>query len=562
MAPERRVRDIPPLDYTVPRIDLDGAQQHLLRHVLFEMPEKIREKAQDFLIPYYKFITDEFYSYISKLTDPLPLIDKIGDSFGTFTIRDIFPQAGDPFIFFKSEGRSYIHELLKFLSPGRIVGVDESKVETEILAARVVFLRSLGFVMTIRPGERNKEDIYPLLSNLTVQTDSEVAFDLKVSLSEYIRNLIICLMAIHGNSGSGTSREQVTPEVKVVFLHGPLVRAIGPFSKIAYSYREASTLLQTQTERLLSDFNRFCDTCACMKKGERGCCDLILDLTADLEHALTHKELREKYGELKEENFKEKIYPGLCLYFFLLKNLYDTSQEKRVYMIACPENIRSAEFLSLVGPSLLLYSLKRQINSSMSNLKKLLECYTQIKISDPPDSKSYAQIIQLLNLLNLTDTKVFTYFLLDGQYTTPIEIQRYRGKNDNRRRFHVETGLDTRPTQVVEAIFPREQYQICMAFLRTTPLQAPLRVEFFNLPFYDFDFLMRLVYIFSLPYRSYGLPLPLKYADMLSRLPKKLVKIASQFTAIELLKKANIWEADLTKFVDLVKGFSRGFEYR
>ncbi|MFX1251608.1 MAG: hypothetical protein ACFFCZ_08360 [Promethearchaeota archaeon] len=563
MAPERRVRESPPLDYTVPRIDLDGAQQHLLRHVLFEMPEKVREKAQDFLIPYYRFITDELYSYISELSDPLPLIDKIGDSFGTFTIRDIFPHVEDPFIFFKSEGRSYFHELLEFLSPGRIVGVDESKVETEILSARVVFLRSLGFVMTLNPGERTKEDIYPLLSDITVQTDSEVAFDLKVSLSEYIRNLIICLMAIHGNYSPSTSKGQLLPKVKVVFLHGPLVRAVGPFSKIAYSYRDASTLLQTQTKTLLSDFNRFCDTCNCMEKGDRGCCDLILDITADLEHALTHRELQEKYGTLKEENFKEKIYPGLCLYFFILKNLYDVSQENSVYTIACPENIRSAEFTSLVGPSLLLYSLKRQkMDSSMPNLKKLLECYTQIKISDPPDSKSYAQIIQLLNLLNLTDAKVFTYFLLDGQYTTPLEIQRYRGKNDNRRRFHVETGLDTRPTQVVEAIFPKEKYQIQMAFLRTTPLQAPVRVEFFNLPFQDFDFLMRLVYIFSLPYRSYGLPLPLKYADLLSRLPKKLVKIASQFTAIEILKKANIWEADLTKFVDLVKGFSRGFDYR
>ncbi|MFX0090454.1 MAG: hypothetical protein ACFFBD_01730, partial [Candidatus Hodarchaeota archaeon] len=282
------------------------------------------------------------------------------------------------------------------------------------------------------------------------------------------------------------------------------------------------------------------------------------------EHALTHKELLEKYEELQTEHFKEKIYPGICLYFFTLRELYDTSLAEKVYMIGCPENIRSAEFLSLIGPSLILQSLENQIsNSSMKYLKDLLNCYTQIELSpDPQDPRNYARVIQLLKLLNLTDAKVFTYFLLDGQYTSPVEIRRYRGKNANREQFHIETGLDTRPTQVVEAIFPNDKYQIFMSFLRSTPLQTPVRVEFFNLPFYDFDFLMRLVYIFSLPYRSYGLPIVLKYADMLSRLPKRLVKIASQFTAIELLKTANIWEADLTKFVELLKGFSRGFEFR
>ncbi|MFX0090453.1 MAG: hypothetical protein ACFFBD_01725, partial [Candidatus Hodarchaeota archaeon] len=278
MAPDRRIRDIPPIEHAMPRIDLDGAQQHLLRHVLFEMPEKVREQAQNFLIPYYKFVTDEFYSYLNQIPPPLPLIDKTGNQFGTFTIRDIFPQSTDPFVFLKSEGQSYLHEIFDYLSPGRVVGVDESKVESEILSARVIFLRSLGFVMTIRPGKKNREDIYPLLSNITIQTDSEAIFDLKISLSEYIRNLIICLMAIQSNFLPVKSSEQHPPRVKVVFLHGPLVRAIGPFSKIAFSYREAVALLQTQTETLLADFNTFCNSCSCMKKGKRGCGNLDLDL--------------------------------------------------------------------------------------------------------------------------------------------------------------------------------------------------------------------------------------------------------------------------------------------
>ena len=76
-----------------------------------------------------------------------------------------------------------------------------------------------------------------------------------------------------------------------------------------------------------------------------------------------------------------------------------------------------------------------------------------------------------------------------------------------------------------------------MSFVRTSGLKAPIRVEFLGRGDAEtWNDVLASIYVASLPYSSYGLPIFLYYADKMARMPKK---ITSTVTESYLLEQAN-----------------------
>jgi len=65
---------------------------------------------------------------------------------------------------------------------------------------------------------------------------------------------------------------------------------------------------------------------------------------------------------------------------------------------------------------------------------------------------------------------------------------------------------------------------VLMSYMRTTPLREPIRVEYFDLPGQQHKQMMGSIYLLSLPYQEYGIPILLYYADKLARTPTKLIR--------------------------------------
>ena len=64
-----------------------------------------------------------------------------------------------------------------------------------------------------------------------------------------------------------------------------------------------------------------------------------------------------------------------------------------------------------------------------------------------------------------------------------------------------------------------------MTYLRTTPLREPVRVEYFDLPSVaTHRKLIGSIYLLSLPYQEYGIPVILYYADKLARTPVNIIR--------------------------------------
>jgi hypothetical protein len=241
---------------------------------------------------------------------------------------------------------------------------------------------------------------------------------------------------------------------------------------------------------------------------------------------------------------KTRRYPGYCLYFWGLRSLVDLVRISESHVSSVVENISAATELSrTVFPSLIADE-KARMEVEKSSLKPALDA---VKIKYPGEvylrRDLYQRARQTLESFRLSDSNIFSYVLSEGQFTAPVQTYRYQpGKVHND--LFADGGLGTKDVfeSILNTLFPSAPssnhpgYRVLMSYVRTTPLREPVRVEYFDLPHLQpFKKALGPIYLLSLPYQEYGLPVILYYADKLARTPTRIVRTIVEREYLELV---------------------------
>ena len=447
-----------------------------------------------------------------------------------------------------------------------LIGIDESQVDIPLPHSTLAFLKTSAFRMAKTDTGIPDEAVGPMVSRLRMKLSDGENFEDQNRLLGYIRNNFIAYISALNSLISGRN--------PFVVLHGPLVRTIGGFADITFDYETASQLLNVnlpeagefnppatanqpaftgdaatqqnlsptlqdslQGENNLRQFNEFCF----QKCGK----------TCTLKHPFTNKNASEplnRYTTVTDKLIKERDYPGYCLYFWVLRSLLDLARLSKTNVSSVVEDVSMAtETLRYALPSLLTIQKARQAiqNSSLkAALKKLSIDYP----SQPNErGRLYNLARKTIQDLGLCDATIFSYLLSEGQYTAPVQIHRYRSRD-----FFVEnlgdniSGTHNDFNIILNKLFPTKNssndsgYRVLMSYVRTSPLREPVRVEYFDLEHLRPPRkVIGPLYLLSLPYQEYGLPVILYYADKVARTPTQLVRtiIEREYTDIILKNK-------------------------
>ena len=131
---------------------------------------------------------------------------------------------------------------------------------------------------------------------------------------------------------------------------------------------------------------------------------------------------------------------------------------------------------------------------------------------------------------------------IESEFTNPVPIRRYFTSGSNNSIFQVRFGSsstsgDAREpliSDIIDRLFPFDNYRMLMSFVRTSELRAPIRVEFLGRGNAEtWNDVLASVYVASLPYSSYGLPIFLYYADKMARMPKKIISTVTESYLVE-----------------------------
>jgi hypothetical protein len=545
----------------------DRGKLNAVRSIIAAISDELREKEGN-TSSVVDFLTEDLPSILSD-AEPIPVLSR-DSSKGeiapdSFEVRD-FVQNPDRLEVYGSAQDLVddldIETLAAPLQEKEVIGIDESKVDTPLPQSALSLLRTVAFRMFKSDDGTLHEAAGPIVNEMRLSFRDDESFSNTNELIGYIRNNFIAYTSALTSKAHG--REPF------VVLHGPLIRAIGGFSRIEFNYETAKKILDidlgkagemqsppsggsiegddhTETnlpldpsESLdghenLRQFNRLCSACQQCAIGQRAFSN---------EARPNH----ERGEEPTEEDITDRKYPGLCLYFWVLRSLFDLARLGKFNVVSVVENVsRATEVSRFLLPSLLRKSGAVQKIES-SSLDPVLD---QLGIDF--DTQSNLQLYQTahrtVESLNLTDANMLTHALNEGQYTSPLPVRRYRPHSANHRDLGIRNwGLDDGPDQahvdILDTILPSPpdsgsirsgSYRVMMSYLRSTPLREPVRVEYFDLPHHQNpEEVIGPTYLMSIPYQEYGLPLILYYADKLAHTPKRLVRTIVEREYLEL----------------------------
>lgn len=542
----------------------DRGRLNALRNMVAAVSDELRRQA-----PVVQGIVDFTVSQLPQIVrrnTPLDIMSAgsppVSASPYPFDILDFVQTVDRPEVFATAAsliGYLDITSLAEPLQDVELIGIDESQVDTPLPQAALAFLKSIAFRMYRLPSGDPDEAAGPLLSELRMQLREDEAFESENKLLGYIRNNFIAYISALTALAFG--------RVPFVVLHGPLVRAIGGFSHLTFDYETARELLNinladagefelpqganvpvlsgdnSTTQNLplapgqavngesnLRQFNEFC-----LRKCGRLCAAV---------HAFPDRSVPPSRSKATREMVREREYPGFCLYFWVLRSLLDLSRLSRITVASVIEDVSAAtEMTRLIFPSLLAIPRARQ-QIEQSALQAALRA-TNISLPADPNRRRdlYQEAKRTIDRLRLSDSNIFSYILAEGQYTSPVQIYRYRTQNTFLRVLGDGwLGIRNEFETILEALFPEHVqgdshpgYRLLMSYVRTTPLREPIRIEYFDLPHLTPKRVAGPVYLLSLPYQEYGIPIILYYADKLARTPTRLVRTIIEREYLELV---------------------------
>ncbi len=424
-----------------------------------------------------------------------------------------------------------ISNLASSLQDVELIGIDESQVDSPLPQSSLVFLKSIAFRMYRLPDGTLDEAVGPILSEMRMQLNESESFEAENRLLSYIRNLFIAYISALTALSYGRR--------PFVVLHGPLVRAIGGFTHLQFDYQTIRDLLNINWEEA-GQFPLPQGTSVPVPQGDNA---TEYNLSLVPHNAANGEENFRRFEEFcrrycsqcivdANRRIEERRYFGFCLYFWVLRSLVDLCRLARITVVSVVEDVsRATEMTRFILPSLLtIPQARRQIEQSA--LRYALQA---VSIRYPNQSyrgELYQQAKLTVERLNLSDSNIFSYLLVEGQYTAPVQIYRYRTRNTFIGVLNDSGwGIDNDFEPMLDALFPSTSsashpgYRVLMSYVRTTPLREPIRVEYFDLPhLLPPEQVIGPTYLLSLPYQEYGIPMILYYADKLARTPTQLIR--------------------------------------
>lgn len=443
-----------------------------------------------------------------------------------------------------------------------LIGIDESIVDNPLPHSTLTFLKSVAFRMYRMPNGEPDEAAGPILSEMRMQLRDDESFESENRLLGYIRNNFVAYVSALTSISFGRN--------PFVVLHGPLVRAIGGFSQLVFDYQTARELLNIDLsdagefeppvggsipvsgdsftvhnlsfdtsevvdgDRNLHQFNSFC-----LNECGRQC--------ASVGEVFSRNAVPPDQQRVTQRMIQNREYPGLCLYFWILRSLYDLTRLSGVSISSVVENVSAATEMTRFVYSSLLANQEARNSINQSFLRAPLNAVDiQYSQSDRRNSL-YTKSQKTIERLRLSDSNLFSYVLAEGQYTAPVQIYRYQTRNTFIRVLN-DSGLGIRNEYqgILDKLFSPESqrigdeyhpgYRILMSYVRTSPLREPVRLEYFDLPHLNPpETIVGPIYLLSLPYQEYGMPIILYYADKLARTPTKLVRAIIEREYLELV---------------------------
>jgi len=436
-----------------------------------------------------------------------------------------------------------LNKLTKLLKGRRIelIGIDESKLDSFLQGSIITYLKSVAFRMFMQENGLKKEIIGPLIHSFRLQFEDEERTEKKNQFITYLWNMYIIYLSAINSISYGYK--------PVIFLHGPLVRAIGGFTDLHFSYRELKSIFSIEIhseddlpQEILSlingdglikqlhdeEKNLFRDREAfkkLMKRRDFNTWKQSIPYNIDVRNGGTDNVDITIQGE---KNYKRRHYSAISIYMFFLQKIYKLIKRENIILVSVVENISKAtEFSAYLFPNLFFDSTNKYVDWLPDCVKGLIEDRIGVRSTSPDFRREvykYAYRVMKKHI-QLRDIILFTQLLNEGDYTSPMHVMRYLPRKIYDDNWGItELGIDNDFSIFTEYFFPYPEYRAVATYLRTTPHREPIRLEFFDI-YEDYSEIVGLAYYLSLFYPNYGLPIILKYVDLVARTPKKLIDI-------------------------------------
>ena len=527
------------------------------------LPKKIREKQPFYIKPLDRNVIFEEFRINSFLLNP--------DSYRSlYSIRKLLSNLD----------LEQIKKLMKVKNL-ELIGIDESKVEVPLEGSIFTYLKSTALRM-FKDGNGHKvELIGPVVQEIKLNYVYSEKKDKEIQFFEYLRNLFIVLLAIKNSLAN--SRKPL------IFLHGPLVRAIGGFTDLFFKYRDlkevlsinlenqedinTSVLNKINGEKLLEELHNFEKNNIWNENNLGKLKGLIFNESKEEYWKKNWKEANpwdfdSSLNIDREKNFTSRKYAGFIVYLFLLRKIYDLAKEKNIVIISVVEDVsKSTEISKYLMPNLFFDDSDNfyfPFDDEFTNfLKNKFNIDFKIDTTLPDyKEKIYKNSYSLCKKIFISDSVLFTNILNEAEYTSPIPTFRYMIRKFFQENWgHTEYGIDNDFEIFLNELFPYPDYKILVSYLRTTPFREPIRIEFFdayNSEDISYKDIIGVTYFLSLFYHQYGLPVILKYVDALARTPKTLVERIVKSEVERILKEGDFdTESILRIFNELSRNFFR-----
>ena len=422
-----------------------------------------------------------------------------------------------------------------------VISVDESIVDTESFVGEVVYRHSCAFgykIPKILQGENASKEERILAVSSILRLQDEEDFDRKMALLTYMLNLYVAFY-------TAKILQSSNEPIYAVILHGPLIRLIAPFLTLIFRKDDIKRIVTADTAPLSNT------TAEIKNIANGGLLDLIVSEP-------TYQNILDKFINLfpndqeveKAQNrISEGEISGIGFYFSLLRKLSDLANEMNFHLIGCVENPRSSEYSKLYVP----YQIEKFVQKSDNEqtLRQLFDVYG-VNFNKRQIRKKFRDLI---DIAGWDDEMVHAFSLkfddkqsVQSEFTLPVPVRRYFTGRKNRENFDFKFGSSSfsEPIaregyigEIIDTLFPFKQYKMLMSFVRTSSLKAPIRVEFLQQGEEDnWKEALASIYISSLPYSSYGLPVFLYYADKIARMPKKIISVVTESYLVEQTTRA------------------------
>ena len=419
-----------------------------------------------------------------------------------------------------------------------IISVDESIVDNENFAGGIAYRHSCAFGYKIPdPQTPQEERILAVSSMLRLQDEED--FERKMQFLTYLLNLYVAFYTAKILESDGEP-------IHSIILHGPLIRQIAPFLNLIFRKKDIKEILTADIEPP----SKVTDEVKTIADG--GLLDLIVK-EADYQYGVRRFVDFFAASAERQQKIQQRVdageIPGICIYFLMLKKLSDLANTMNCSLIGCVENAHSTEYSRLYAQ----YQIEHFGQESADNqmiLRKLFETY-DVESS----GRNFMDPFQEFIIKSGWDDEIIQSFSLkfdgehsiESEFTNPVPIRRYFTARTNNNIFKVQFGSlsgvgDSREplvSDIIDRLFPFDSYRMLMSFVRTSELRAPIRVEFLEQgDARTWKDVLASIYVASLPYSSYGLPIFLYYADKMARMPKKIISTVTESYLVEQANRA------------------------